>query len=77
VLRVLNDKVGDRLDLRAPPGRTARAAAHVAFLFGFVQAGTPAGQRRYVASLSERLRQRDQAADSADKTPFHRSGSVR
>jgi hypothetical protein len=76
-LPVRNEKVRERLDRRAPTGRVARAALHVAFLFGFVHAGTTAGQRRYHDFLNERLKRGAQAADSADSTPFHRSGSLR
>jgi hypothetical protein len=77
VLPVRDDKVRERLDRRAPSGRLGRAALQIAFLSGFVHAGTAAGQRRYLEFLSDRLRRGAQAADSADSTPFHRSGSLR
>jgi hypothetical protein len=77
LLPVRDDKVRERLDRRAPSSRLGRAGLNIAFLFGFVHAGTSAGQRRYLEFLSDRLRRGDQAADSADSTPFHRSGSLR
>ncbi len=76
-LPVRDARVRERLDQRAPKGRVGRAGLYVAFLFGFVHAGTPAGQRRYHDFLNERLKRSAQAADSADSTPFHRSGSLR
>lgn len=77
LLPVRDANVVERLAVRAAPTRAGRLGAYVAFLFGFVHAGTPAGQRRHLEYLSERLRRRGQAADSADSTPFHRSGSLR
>lgn len=76
-LPVRDAKVRERLDRRAPRRRVNRVAVQVAFLLGFVHAGTAAGQRRYLEFLSDRLRSGPQAADSADSTPFHRSGSLR
>ncbi|MDQ1426323.1 MAG: Methylamine utilization protein MauE [Acidimicrobiaceae bacterium] len=76
-LPVRDARVRERLDQRAPAGRLGRAALQVAFLFGFVHAGTTAGLRRYHRFLSERLPGEAQAADNADSTPFHRSGSLR
>ena len=77
VLPVRDARVRERLDRRAPTGRLGRAGLRVAFLFGFVHAGTTAGQRRYHDYLNERLKRGAQAADSAESTPFHRSGSLR
>jgi hypothetical protein len=77
VFPVRNAKVRERLDQRAPRGRLARVGLQVAFLFGFVHAGTTAGLRRYHDFLNDRLKRAAQAADSADSTPFHRSGSLR
>jgi hypothetical protein len=77
VLPVRDEKVRERLHRRAPSNRLGRVGLRIAFLFGFVHAGTTAGQRRYLEFLSDRLRRGDQAAESADSTPFHRSGSLR
>jgi hypothetical protein len=77
LLPVRDAHVRERLDRRAPRGRLGRAGLNVAFLFGFVHTGTTAGQLRYLEFLRSRLRRGDQAADSADSTPFHRSGSLR
>jgi hypothetical protein len=74
---VRDANVRERLERRAPDGRVARVALNLAFLFGFVHAGTRAGQRRYLEFLSDRLGRGGHAADSADSTPFHRSGSLR
>jgi Methylamine utilisation protein MauE len=76
-LPVRNARVRERLDQRAPKSRLGRVGLHVAFMFGFVHAGTTAGLRRYHDFLNDRLKRGAQAADSADSTPFHRSGSLR
>ena len=60
VLPVRDSKVADRLQHRAPASPWGRAAMYLAFLFGFVHAGTTAGQRRYLQYLGS-LRVPDRA----------------
>jgi len=56
VAPVRSAKVARRLALRAEPTRRGRALARLAFLAGFVHAGTNAGQHRLADALAERQR---------------------
>jgi len=58
---VRSAKIARRLALRAEPTRRGRALARLAFLAGFVHAGTNAGQHRLVTALA--MRQRTPAVD--------------
>jgi len=53
---VRSAKIARRLALRAEPTRLGRASARLAFLAGFVHAGTDAGHQRLVTALAERRR---------------------
>ncbi|HEX6356277.1 MauE/DoxX family redox-associated membrane protein [Actinophytocola sp.] len=50
---VRSARVARRLAMRAAPTRRGRAVARLAFLMGFVHAGTDAGRRRYLDALTK------------------------